>query len=118
MTGFDQLALSGFIGSDTFYKIGRRFLLTEGTKYLADNAQCYWLMDAVSSHLMEIGTADWFVAVRVVVANQAATMVYGDGNGHEHARQQIPYTDFPLGELTLYACWDGEHWVIMLPSEY
>jgi hypothetical protein len=20
--------------------------------------------------------------------------------------------------ISLYACWDGEHWVIMLPSEY
>jgi hypothetical protein len=45
-------------------------------------------------------------------------MVYEDGNGHEHARQEIPFTDLPLNEVTLYACWDGEHWVIMLPSEY
>ena len=27
-------------------------------------------------------------------------------------------TDFPLNEITLYASWDGEHWVLMLPSEY
>jgi hypothetical protein len=45
-------------------------------------------------------------------------MVYEDGNGHERARQDIPFTDFPLAEQTLYTCWDGEHWVIMLPSEY
>jgi hypothetical protein len=25
---------------------------------------------------------------------------------------------FPLAEQTLSACWDGEHWVIMLLSEY
>jgi hypothetical protein len=35
----------------------------------------------------------------------------------EHARQAIPYTDFPLDEIRLYACWDTEHWVIMLPSK-
>jgi hypothetical protein len=45
-------------------------------------------------------------------------MVYEDDNGHERARQDIPFTDFPLSEQTLYACCDGEHWVIMLPSEY
>jgi hypothetical protein len=45
-------------------------------------------------------------------------MVYEDGNGNEHARQEIPFTDLPLAEQMLYACWDGEHWVIMLPSEY
>ncbi|MFN5445386.1 MAG: DUF6876 family protein [bacterium] len=32
--------------------------------------------------------------------------------------EKISYTDFPLSEITLYACWDQEHWVIMLPSEY
>ena len=32
--------------------------------------------------------------------------------------KQIPYTDFPMEAVSLYACWDGEHWVIMLPSEY
>jgi hypothetical protein len=41
-----------------------------------------------------------------------------DGSGSEHARQEIPYTDFPMYAISLYACWDGEHWVIMLPSEY
>ena len=45
-------------------------------------------------------------------------MVYEDGNGQEHARQDIPYTDLPLTEQTLYTYWDVEHWVIMLPSEY
>jgi hypothetical protein len=76
------------------------------------------MMDAISSHLAEICTADWFVLVKTMVKNSKALMVYEDGNGHEHARQQIPYTDFPLEEITLYACWDGENWVIMLPSEY
>jgi hypothetical protein len=45
-------------------------------------------------------------------------MVYEDGNGHERARHDSSFTDFPLAEQTLCACWDGEHWVIMLPSEY
>ena len=38
--------------------------------------------------------------------------------GSEHARQEVPYMDFPLSSMFLYACWDGKHWVIMLPSEY
>ena len=75
-------------------------------------------MDAVASNRCEIGTEDWFVQVRVQVSEGRAEMIYEDGNGHEHARQAIPYTDFALSEITLYACWDDEHWVIMLPSEY
>jgi hypothetical protein len=92
--------------------------LTDGTKYLAEKGECFWMMDAVASHLSEIGTEDWFVLIRVQVLRSRAIMIYEDGNGGEHARQAIPYTDFPMSEITLYACWDQEHWVIMLPSEY
>ena len=75
-------------------------------------------MDAVASHVTEIGTQDWFVVVRIQVIDHGAMMRYEDGNGRELARQAIPYTDFPLANLTLYAVWDTQHWVIMLPSEY
>ena len=118
MSNFDSATLSQFTGTERYYRISRRHLLTDGTKYLAEQAECFWMMDAIASHLMKIGTADWFVVVKTTVKDAAALMVYEDGNGHEHARQEIPYTDFPLAEITLYTCWDGEHWVIMLPSEY
>ena len=56
--------------------------------------------------------------VRVTVTEGRAVMVDADGNDRDPARQEIPYTDFPLDAIALYACWDTEHWVIMLPSEY
>ena len=115
---FDSSQLTQFTGTEKYYRISRRHLLTEGTKYLAEQAACFWLMDAIASHLVEIGTAEWFVLIRVQVTEGRAVMIYEDGNDREHARQEIPYTDFPLNSITLYACWDGEHWIIMLPSEY
>ena len=107
---FDQSTLTQFTGTERYYRISRRHLLTDGSKYLADHAECYWMMDAIASHLSEIGTADWFVLVRIQTKDTRATMVYEDGNGLEHARQDIPYTDLPLAEVTLYACWDSECW--------
>ena len=118
MSLFDLATLSQFNGTERYYRISRKHLLTDGTKFLAEQAHCFWMMDAIASHLMEIGTADWFVSVKTTVNNSKALMIYEDGNGNEHARQEIPFTDFPIDKLTLYACWDGEHWVIMLPSEY
>ena len=115
---FDPSQFNQFIGTEKYYRISRRHLLTDGTKYLAEAAECFWMMDAIASHLCEIGTEDWFVSVRVQVTEGRAVMIYEDGNDHEHARQEIPYTDFPLNSITLYACWDQENWVIMLPSEY
>ena len=116
--GLDSSALAQFTGTEKHYRISRRHLLTDGTRYLAEKAACFWMMDAVASHLSEIGTEDWFVLVRVNVTEGRAVMVYEDGNDHELARQEIPYTDFPLDAITLYACCDTQHWVIMLPSEY
>ena len=115
---FDPQQLGHFTGTEQYYRISRQHVLTDGTKYLADCAGANWLMDAIASHLAEIGTADWFVLVRMQVADSAALMIYEDGNGLEHARQAIPYTDFPMDEISIYCCWDGLHWVLMLPSEY
>ena len=116
--GIDFSTLAQFTGTGAYYRISRRHMLTDGTKYLAERAGCFWMMDAIASHLSEIGTADWFVLVRVMVSDGAALMIYENGNGQEHARQEIPYTDLPLRSVTLYACWDSENWVIMLPTEY
>ena len=110
--------LADFTGATCYYRISTQHLLTDGTHYLAEQGGCFWIMDAVSSHLVEIGTADWFIVVRIEVEDQSAIMRYEDGNGRELARQAIPYTDFELSNLTLYAVWDTEHWVIMLPGEY
>ena len=116
--GLDKFTLSQFTGTGAYYRISRKHVLTDGTRYLAEQGACFWMMDAIASHLCEIGTADWFVLVRVQVTEGRAVMIYEDGNDREHARQEIPYTDFPLDSITLYACWDQAHWVIMLPSEY
>ena len=110
--------LAHFTGTTCYYRIGRQHLLTDGTHYLAEQAGCYWIMDAIASHVTEIGTADWFIVVRIQVEDHQAVMRYEDGNGTELAHQAIPYTDFPLSNLTLFAVWDTQHWVIMLPREY
>ena len=118
MKQFDINQLDQFIGTSGYYRISRRHLLTDGTRYLTEQAACFWLMDAIASHLDEIDTAEWFVVIKTTVRRSSAVMVYEDGNGQELARQVIPYTDLPLTRIDLYACWDSEHWVIMLPSEY
>ena len=115
---FDANQLTFFAGTEKYYRISRKHLLTDGTKYVAESAGAFWMMDAAASHLNEIGTDDWFVLVRVTVTNNSAVMRYEDGNGNVRAQQSIPYTDFPLSVFMFYACWDGEHWVLMLPSEY
>ncbi len=114
----DVAKLAQFTGTAQYWCVARQFVITDGVKYLAETAACFWLIDAAISHLLEIGTADWFVLVRTEVSGRQATMIYEDGNGLERARQAIPYTDLQLPTVKLYAVWDSERWVIMLPSEY
>jgi hypothetical protein len=72
------------------------------------------MMDAIASQLSEIDTKDRFVQVRMTVNGNRATIIYEDGSGSEHARQEIPYTDFPMHDISLFACWDGEQWVCIM----
>lgn len=115
---FDPSMLSQFTGTEHYYRLNRRCLITDGAKYLADEAGAYWLLDAAASYLLELGTSDWFMLVRLAVTESQAVLFFEDGNGSVLASQQIPFTDFPLPEQILYACWDGDHWMLMLPSEY
>ena len=118
MSKFDPAALAQFTGTERYYRIAPRFLITDGVKFLADSASCFWLLDAAISHIAQLGTGDGFVLVNLVVDGSRAVLTLEDGNGGEHRKQTIPYTDFPMAQQTLYACWDGEHWVLMLTGEY
>ena len=118
MAKFNPADLAQFTGTEHYYRLNRRCLVTDGAKYLAENAGAYWLLDVAASYLIELGTADWFVLVRLRVQDFTAELTVEDGNGSVRARKHISFTDFPRDEQLLYACWDGENWVIMLPSEY
>ena len=111
--------LSQFTGTERYYRIHPRVVLTDGTKYLADTAGCYWLMDLYTSHLALIdANVDGFTCLKLIKRGHGADIVIDDGNDHELAQQSLEYTDFPLDSIRLYGIWSGECWVIMLKSEY
>lgn len=109
--------LNQFIGTEKYYRITRIHFLTDGTKYLAEKAQSFWLMDAIASHLPKY-FHDTFCVANLTVNKSSAVLKIDDGNGNVYASQKIEYTDFPLNEIKLYCSFDGEYWVIMLTSEY
>lgn len=122
MTKNDVLQLSAelsqFTGTSKYYRIDRKILLTDGTYYLCEHAGAFWLMAVFSSYLHELKLDEWFTVLKLDVAGSSAKVTISDGNDNVLATQEIEYTDFPLPNLTLYGCWDSEHWVLMLPSEY
>ena len=112
-----QSELSQFIGAQKLFRITNRHLLTDGAKYLAEQAKCFWLLDAIASHL-DHSYNDTFAVACLVLNESSAVITLDDGNDNVFATQHIEYTDFPLSKIKLYCSFDGLHWVIMLPSEY
>ena len=75
-------------------------------------------MDAITSHIVRLPKAEVFICCKLTVNNSKAELLLDDGNGNVLATQKISYTTFPLDSIVLYACWDGERWIVMLPMEY
>lgn len=118
MKQFDPKQLGFFTGTTTYHLHVPRVVLTDGAKYVAEHAEAYWLMDAIASYLPALVNREHFVVASLAVKNQSALLWLTDGNYKDIASQRIPYTDFPMPDITLFACWSGDYWVLMLPSEY
>ena len=110
--------LAQFTGTTHYYQIDRKTLLTDGVYHLCEPAGVYWLVTVFASYLQELDLDEWFTVLKLDVAGATAKVTISDGNDNVLATQVIEHTDFPLSNLTLYGCWDNEHWVLMLPSEY
>ncbi|WP_082431559.1 DUF6876 family protein [Limnohabitans sp. 63ED37-2] len=111
--------LKQFTGSEQFARLTRTVVLTEGARYLAETVECFWLFDLYASHLSGVDcNKDWFTCLKLTRTNRSASVSIEDGNDRVLAKQNIEYTDFPLPAITLYGCWAGEFWVLMLTSEY
>lgn len=109
-------ALPNFTGTEHYFShpFGIRF--TDGCKYLAESAECFWLLDIVASYQFEpkIRNEEFQVFKLKVRDDKSAIVEISDGNYHILMTQEIEYTDFPLPEIELW-CIDK---ICILPSEY
>lgn len=111
--------LAQFTGTNGYHRMYANFYLTDGTKYLAEKAECFWLFGLYWSHIMSIVPREnEFTVLKMTVQKSSAYVAIEDGNDNVLASQFVDYTDFPLPSITLYCCWFGDGWVAMLTSEY
>ncbi|HIC31696.1 hypothetical protein FHG64_00715 [Antarcticibacterium flavum] len=115
--------LQHFHGSEMLYQIPLiRTRFTNGLKYLANVAECFWLITDVSVIAKSLLNRSHFITIdfkRLSEDEQdftgyEAEIIYSDGNGNVFETHQYNFTDFPLDELRLYFV-DN---TLMLPSEY
>ena len=122
-----QAELPNFYGTEQYYRYSpalfNNVLLTDGAKFIAESCNAFWLMDVISSHIPSIKKAgDTFAVAKLTVKDSGASFILVPDLPCDprevFAKQKIEYTDFPLDEIKFYVQYDGEHWVIMLTSEY
>jgi hypothetical protein len=124
-----KLNLDQFTGTENYWRFNALFpnvLLTDGTHYLAQEGECYWLFEAIASHqprLLRHCDARLhdlqFWTLKKNADNSANLICVADSDCTPVVTQKIPYTDFPLDEIKLFVGRDhlGAS-VIYLPSEH
>jgi len=113
-----QNNLSQFTGSENYYRVMPRLVITDGVQYLARQANSYWLVSTIYSLLITQPICSEFVVARLTVSEKTADLVLDDGNDQIIAKQAIDYTDFPLDAISIYCSYQETTWVLLLPSEY
>jgi uncharacterized repeat protein (TIGR04076 family) len=100
--------------TDEFFKHQFGLVFTEGAKAMADEFECYWLLDITASYQPELRREEFQVWELHVNPEKAAVVSCTDGNDRVLKTQDIQYTDFKVESATLWV--EGK--VILLPSEH
>lgn len=118
-----KVRLQYFNGSEVFYHIPLlRTRFTDGIKYLAEAAECFWLVTDSSVVAKSLRDCSSWVTIdfkrlpedKRESSGYEAEIIYSDGNDNILERHGYNVTDFPLDELRLFFVND----TLMLPSEY
>jgi hypothetical protein len=122
--------MAGFTGTEEYHRISMlfpRFLLTDGAIWLAKNAECFWLFEAIASYqpkcLRDAKLRDMQFWTLTVKDGKATLKVERDsGDPSPLVVKRIGSTSFPLEEVKIWvaptATERGEAMVAYLPSEH
>lgn len=115
--------LQYFNGTEMFYSLPLlKTRFTDGLKYLANIADCFWLITDTSVIAKSLMNRSEFITIdfkRLTLEKQdysgyEAEIIYSDGNDNILETHGYRVTDFPLDELRLFFV----NATLMLPSEY
>ncbi len=111
------------------HSLSRRVIYTPGVRFAAQHGQAYWLIDEIALYLgsrsagqavasdPRLGSLH-FWTLTVNEDRSAQLMARADSGEKPFHTVEIPFTDFPLDQIDIWAGFDGEHWTLYLPSEH
>ena len=108
--------LANSTGTEQYHKDLSGMLFTDGIAVMAEKAKAFWLITDIGSY--EKATTKekypfqlWTLKVK---KGKAVLAMQEDSNTPVLIKQNIPYTDFPEGEISFYV----EDGILLLPSEH
>ncbi len=122
--------LMQFTGDLERYKtIHPKVVYTPGVRHMALQGEAYWLIDAIVSYFptRQMRTAMekderirslQFWRLEVSEEQTATLSARADSGVDPFIVQEIPYTDFPLEQIEVWAGFDDTRWTLYLPSEH
>ncbi len=112
----NKLDLSQFYGTENYYQTNPIFakglVHTDGVKYFADTAGCYWFLDIIATEAFPL--QEPFMSINLLVKDGKAKIEVEDGDLKTLVAKDIEHTDCPDG---LYKFFLTNN-VLMLTSEY
>lgn len=125
-SAFSLNSLKAFTCSEELFRhfLNKRLVYTEGVQYLAGSAKCYWLMTDIAVKYFPAllkKHRDRFYLINFIAYSDGPGLIsIEDGNDKIHLTDKISYTDFPEKDVSikLYLVDGGDHYCLMLPSEY
>jgi hypothetical protein len=109
--------LSDFNGSEVIFKhhyFASNY--TTGIQHLANTFGCYWLIDAILSHQLNVKVRQQPFQTWALkrISGYEFLLTCEDGNGNLVTEQAIPFSDFTGDEVIV---WHVDN-TLLLPSEY
>ena len=124
-----QADLRQFSGNLVKYQhaLNPNVIYTPGIQYLAETAPAFWLVDTIVSYfdtdlmrkaMEQDDRVKSMQFWRLDVKDEAGILTARADDGVEpFVRQEIPFTDFPLDHVDVWAGFGGCYWTLYLPSE-
>ena len=122
-------AMAQSTGTQAYHRFSPLFaqhVLTDGVLNLCENADCFWLVEAIASHHHKICSDPEMIRFqpwKLTVKDSKAVLTclkdnYETDSQDVFIKQKIPYTDFPLESVDIWVEQSGDLFVILLPMEH
>lgn len=107
-----------FHGTEAYHKFSLfPVLATDGAIWLAENFECFWLLEDMAAEMMQ-HKEEAFWVMKITVKDNEADIRYEDGNYELIREKHINYTDMPEGEYELWGSNTPGNRVILMNTEY